>query len=90
MSSQLGIRPVDLRIVQIRLINPRPQIIRDKAGRDPAEELERRDVALGPRPLVHLQHGRTNMCREQASTITNACTVRSFPVTGSSQRPSCP
>jgi hypothetical protein len=34
--------------------------------------------------------GRTNMCREQASTITNAQTVRSFPDTGSSQRPSCP
>jgi hypothetical protein len=34
--------------------------------------------------------GRTNMCREQASTITNAQTVRSFPVTGSSHRPSCP
>jgi hypothetical protein len=33
---------------------------------------------------------RTNMCREQASTITNAHTARSFPLTGSSQRPSCP
>ena len=34
--------------------------------------------------------GRTNMRREQASTITNAQTVRSRPVTGSRQRPSCP
>ena len=34
--------------------------------------------------------GRTNMCREQASTITNAQTVRSFPDDGSSQRPSIP
>ncbi len=42
-------------------------------------------------PVTHLGTGhRTNMYREQASTITNACTVRSFPVTGSSQRPSCP
>ena len=30
------------------------------------------------------------MCREQHKTITNAQTVRSLPVTGSSQRPSCP
>jgi hypothetical protein len=30
------------------------------------------------------------MCREQASIMTNAHTTRSFPVTGSSQRPSCP
>jgi len=31
--------------------------------------------------------GRTNMCREQASTITNACTRRSRPPTGSTQLP---
>jgi hypothetical protein len=30
------------------------------------------------------------MCREQASTTTNAQTVQSFPVAGSSQRPSIP
>jgi hypothetical protein len=30
------------------------------------------------------------MCREQASTITNPCTVRSRPVAGSSHLPSCP
>jgi hypothetical protein len=30
------------------------------------------------------------MCREHASTITNAHTLRSFPLTGSSQRPSSP
>ena len=34
--------------------------------------------------------GRTNMCLEQHSTIANAQTVRSFPETGSSHRPSCP
>jgi hypothetical protein len=34
--------------------------------------------------------GRTNMCREHASTITNAHTVTSFPAAGSSQRPSRP
>ena len=30
------------------------------------------------------------MCREHASTITNAQTVRSFPETGSGHRPSIP
>ena len=30
------------------------------------------------------------MCREQASTMTNAQTVWSFPVTGSGQRPGIP
>jgi hypothetical protein len=30
------------------------------------------------------------MCREQASTITNAHTVRSLPDTGSGHRPSIP
>jgi hypothetical protein len=37
-----------------------------------------------------LATGRTNMCREQHKTITNAQMVRSLPVAGSSQRPSCP
>jgi alkylation response protein AidB-like acyl-CoA dehydrogenase len=31
-----------------------------------------------------------NLLLAQASTMTNAQTVRSFPVTGSSHRPSCP
>ena len=34
-----------------------------------------------------LSTGRTNMCRQQASTITNACTRRSRPPTGSTQLP---
>jgi hypothetical protein len=34
--------------------------------------------------------GCTNMCREQASTITNAQMVTGFPAAGSSQRPSRP
>jgi hypothetical protein len=34
--------------------------------------------------------GRTNMCRERVSTMTNAQTVPSLPVSGSSHRPSCP
>lgn len=34
--------------------------------------------------------GYTNMCREQASTITNAHTVTRLPVRGSTHMPSLP
>ena len=56
MRRQLGIGPVDLRVVEIGLVDPRLQVVRDQPGGHAAEELERRHVALGPRPLVHLQH----------------------------------
>ena len=56
MSSELGIGPVELRIVKIGFVHPGPQIIRHQPGRDAAEELKRRDMALGPGALVHLQH----------------------------------
>jgi hypothetical protein len=56
MRGELGIGPVDLRVVKIGLVDPGLEVVRDQPGRDPAEELERRDVALGPGPLVHLQH----------------------------------
>jgi len=53
---QLGIGPVDLGVVQVGLVHPGLQVVRHQAGRDPGEELERGDVALGPRALVHPQH----------------------------------
>ena len=56
MSSQLGIGPVQLRVIQVRLVHPGLEIVRDQPGRDTGEELERGYVAFGPRPLVHLQH----------------------------------
>ena len=56
MRRHLGIGPVELGVIKVRLIDPGLQVVRDQAGRDPAEEPERRDVALGPGPLVHLQH----------------------------------
>ena len=56
MRRELGIGPVDLRIVEIRLVNPGLQVVRHQPGRNAAEERERLHVALGPRPLVHLQH----------------------------------
>ena len=56
MAGQLGIRPVDLRVVQVRLVHPRLQVVRDQPRGDRAEELERLHVALGPRVLVQPEH----------------------------------
>ena len=56
MGGELGIGPVDLRVVEVGLVDPGLQVVRDQAGRDAAEERERLHVTLGPRPLVHLQH----------------------------------
>jgi hypothetical protein len=56
VGGQLGIRPVDLRVIQVRAVHPGAQVVGDQPGRDAAEERERRDVRLGPGPLVHDQH----------------------------------
>ena len=56
MGGQLGIRAVDLRVVQVRLVHPRLQIVRHQPGRDPAEKGERRHVAFGPGVLVQPDH----------------------------------
>ena len=56
MRGELGIGPVDLRVVEVGLVDPGLQVVRHQPGRDAAEERERLDVALGPGPLVHLQH----------------------------------
>lgn len=53
---ELPERLVDQRIVEIGLDHPGLQVVRhDPADRSP-EELERQDVALDPRLLVHRQH----------------------------------
>ena len=61
MGGELGIGPVELRVVEVGLVDPGLQVVRNQAGRDAAEEGERLDMALDPGPLVHLQHraGRT-------------------------------
>ncbi len=56
MDGQLGIGPVDLRVIQVRPVHPGLQVVRHQPGRHPAEEPERRHMALGPRQLVHLDH----------------------------------
>ena len=56
MGGELGIGPVQLRVVEVGLVDPGLQVVRHQPGRDAAEERERLHVALGPRPLVHLQH----------------------------------
>jgi hypothetical protein len=55
MRGELGIGPVDLRVIQIGLVHSGLQVVRHQPGRDAAEEPERSDVALGPGPLVHPQ-----------------------------------
>ena len=56
MRGQLGIGAVDPRVIQVRPVHPGLEVVRDQPGRHPAEELERRHVALGPGPLVHPDH----------------------------------
>ena len=56
MLGELGIGPVDLRVVEVGLVDPGLQVVRHQAGGDAAEERERLHVALGPGPLVHLHH----------------------------------
>ena len=56
MRGELGIRPVNLRVIQPRPVNPGLQVVRDQPGGHPAEELHRGDMAFGPRPLVHRDH----------------------------------
>jgi len=56
VAGQLGVRPVDLRVIQVRLEHPGLQVVRHDPGRDTAEELERLHVRLDPRPLVHPDH----------------------------------
>ena len=55
MGGHLGIGAVELRVVEVGLVDPGLQVVRHEPCRDAAEEPERLDVALGPGPLVHLQ-----------------------------------
>lgn len=45
---QLTIRPVDARVVAVGVGNPRRQVIHDDALRHPAQERQRRDMAVQP------------------------------------------
>ena len=53
---QLGIGPVDLRVIQVRPVHPGLEVVRDQPGRHPAEERERRHVAFAPPLLVQPDH----------------------------------
>ena len=89
VGGQLGVRPVDLRVVQVRLVHPGLEVVRHQPGRHPAEELERRHVRLGPRPLVHRHTGRTNRCREQPAPSRTPTPRRPSRSPGPPS-PSCP
>ena len=56
VAGQLGVPPVDLRVIQVRLAHPGLEVIRGELPRRPAEELERGHVRLGPRALGHAHH----------------------------------
>ena len=56
VAGQLGVAAVDLRVIQVRLAHPGLEVIRGELRRDPAEELERGHVRLGPGALGHAHH----------------------------------
>ena len=90
MRGQLGIGPVDLRVIQIRPVHPGLQVIGDQPGRYPAEELNAAAWHSVQARWSILITGRTNSRREQHSTIANTFTVCRRPVRGSTHRPICP
>ena len=56
MRGQLGIGPVDLRVIQVRPVHPGLEVVRHQPGRDPAEERERGHMALAPPLLIQPDH----------------------------------
>jgi hypothetical protein len=87
---EFGIRSVDLRVVEVRLVDAGLEVVRHQPGRDPAEEPERRDVALGPGALVHRQHRSHEQMTRRGQNHHNAHTRRFLPVRGSTQAPRWP
>jgi len=86
MRGHLRIRPVQLRVVQVRLVHPVFRLSgTSRAGVQRRIRTPRRGTRS--RALVHLQHRPYEHVREYGSTITNACTVRSFPLTGPASGP---
>jgi hypothetical protein len=53
---ELGIGPVQLRVVEVRLVHPSLQVVRDQTSRTTREERERLDMAGRPRGLVQADH----------------------------------
>lgn len=88
--SELGARPVEFRVEDVRSDHSGLQVVRHQPGRDRPEELERGDMRFDPGVDVHTDTGRTNMCRQHANTITNAHTRRARCVTGSTHGPKNP
>ena len=82
---------VDLRVVQVRLVHPGLEVVRDQPGRGLFRRTRtpRRGNGSTP-PGPSRSTGRTNMYREHANTITNACTVCLRPVAGSVHIPRRP
>jgi hypothetical protein len=55
MRGEFGIGPVDLRVVEVRLVDPGLQVVRDESPRGAAEETEGFDVGLAPGVLIEVE-----------------------------------
>ena len=53
---QLHVAAVEFRVIQVRLDRAGLQVVWHQPGWDPAEELERGDMRVDPRRLVHREH----------------------------------
>ena len=56
VAGQLRVRPVDLRVVQVRLAHAGLKVVGHDPARAAAEELKRPHVRLHPGPLIHADH----------------------------------
>ena len=74
---QLGISPVDLRVIQVRAVHPGLEVVGHQPGRDPAEERERLHMVFAPRLLIHAGSPAARTCA--ASTPAPSRTPTSSP-----------
>ena len=81
MDRELPVRPVDLRVVQVRPVHPGLEVVRDQPRRDPAEELQREHRRLAPRVLVQPDH-RTDEHVPRARQHHHECPDRHPPAAG--------
>jgi len=56
VGGQLGVRPVDLRVIQVRAVDAGLEVVGHEPGRAATEELQRSDMRRGPAALIHPQH----------------------------------
>ncbi len=82
MGGEFGIRFVDFRVVEVGLVDAGLQVVGHQTARDASDMRKAATCASVHACWSRFRTGRTNMCREQGSTITNAQTRCRFPVRG--------